>query len=129
MGNEYKISIKFQPDIFTLLTYELLSLADKGHSLPVKLVMNMCEDYTIMNWLKENTQAYSLWDDDVKVILAEEFFSLANCIIPEDTYNISSNGILLLAAFCQELINQHGPSRTRVDCDCAELELRKLGII
>lgn len=72
---------------------------------------------------------YNCWNDETKIILAEDFCSLANCVIPEDTYGISSNGILALAAFCQELVNPNGPSRERKDCDCAEEGLKKLGLI
>lgn len=128
MRDRNLLTIDFQPGIFTLLTYELLSLADKGQSLPMDKFMGMCEDYTIMKWLKENTHSYERWNDDVKVILAEEFCSLANCVIPEDTYGVANNGILALAAFCQEYIN-HAPTRTRTDCDCAVDGLKKLGLI
>lgn len=128
MTEEYKMSIKSQPVIFTLLTYDLLSLVDKGATLPMDQFMKMCEDYTIMKWLKENTRYYEVWDDDLKIILAEEFCALANCVIPEDTYGVANNGILALAAFCQEYINEP-PTRSRIDCDCAEAGLKKLGLI
>lgn len=124
---EKKLSIDFQPGIFTLLTHDLLSLADKGKTIPMDKFMGMCKDYTIMIWLKDNTRSYGLWDENVKVILAEEFRSLANCVIPEDTYGVANNGILALAAFCQEFIN-NPPSRTRTDCDWAEDGLKKLGL-
>ena len=128
MSDEYKMSIKSQPRILTLLTYDLLSLVDKGQNLPMNQFIKMCEDYTIMKWLKENTRYYDVWDDDLKIILAEEFCALANCVIPEDDYGVANNGILALAAFCQELINE-GPSRSRKDCDCAEEDMKKLGLI
>lgn len=128
MTDKYKMSIKFQPGIFNLLTYDLLSLVDKGQNLPMNQFMKMCEDYTIMIWLKENTRYYEIWDDDLKIILAEEFCALANCVIPEDTYGVANNGILALAAFCQEYINEP-PTRSRKDCDCAEDGLIKLGLI
>ena len=128
MTDTNKMSIKFQPGIFTLLTYDLISLVDKGQNLPMDQFMKMCEDYTIMKWLKENTRFYEIWDDDLKIILAEEFCALANCVIPEDTYGVENNGILALVAFCQELINE-GPSRSRKDCDCAEEGMKKLGLI
>lgn len=130
MEQNLKVSTNFQPGIFTMLTYDLLSLVDKGCVLPMDQFMRMCEDYTIMVWLKENTDySYNYWDDDVKIIMAEEIRSLANCYLPERTYGISNNGILALAAFCQELINQKGFSRTRIDCDWAEEDLEKLGLI
>lgn len=117
------------PGTFTLLTYELLSMVDKGRSIPMSQFMTMCENYSIMSWLKENSRYYDVWDDNAKIIIAEEFCSLANCVIPEDTYGIANNGILALAAFCQELINQKGPSREKKHCDCAEDRLRKMGLI
>lgn len=122
------MSIKCQPRVFTLLTYDLLSMVDKGNTIPMDQFMNMCDDYTIMKWLKEHTQFYELWDDDLKIILAEEFCSIANCMLPEDDYGISNNGILALIAFCQEYINTP-PTRSRIDCDCAEIGLKKLGLI
>lgn len=128
MADEYKMSIKSQPGIFTLLSYDLLSLVDKGQSLPMDQFMKMCSDYTIMKWIKENTLYYDIWEEDLKIILAEEFCSLANCVIPEHTYGVSNNGILALVAFCQEYIN-HPPTRSRIDCDCAEDGLKKLGLI
>lgn len=128
MTENNKFFIDFQPGIFTLLTYDLLSIADKGGSIPTREFMKMCDDYTIMNWLRENTSMYKLWDDDTKIILAEEFCALANCVIPEETFGVASNGVLVLIAFCQELIN-HKPSRTRIDCKSAEKELKKLELI
>lgn len=89
----------------------------------------MCENYTIMSWLKENTSVYPFWTEDENKILAEEFCSFANCYIPEDTFGIANNGILALAAFCQEVIFQGGPSRNRKDCDCAEIGLQNLDLI
>lgn len=120
--------MKFQPGIFTLLTYDLLPLVDKGQTLPMDQFMKMCEDYTIMKWLKENARHYELWDDELKIILAEEFCALANCVIPENNFGVINNGILALVAFCQEFINEP-PSRTRIDCDNAEYGLKKLGLI
>ena len=128
MKDKNKISMSFQPGIFTLLTYELLSLADKGEKLPVMQFLRMCEDYSIMSWLNEKTRFFDLLDDEVKIILAEEFASLANVVSPEDKYGISNNGILVLIAFCQELISSK-PTRDIKDCETAENELVKLGML
>lgn len=121
-------SISFQPGIFTLLSYELLSLVDRGESMSVKSVLNMCEDYTIMPWLRDNVKTYQLWDNEIKIILAEEFASLANVISPEGKYGIANNGILVLIAFCQELINEK-TSRTIEDCDDAKDVLIQMNLI
>ena len=128
MKDNNKISMSSQPVIFTLLTYELLSLTDKGEELPVMQFLRMCEDYSIMSWLNEKTRIFDSLDDEVKIILAEEFASLANVVCPEDDYGISNNGILVLIAFCQELINTK-PTRDRKDCETAEIELAKLGLL
>lgn len=123
-----KISISAQPRIFTLLTYELLSLTDKGVELPVMQFLRMCEDYSIMSWLNEKTRIFDSLDDEVKIILAEEFASLANVVSPEDDYGISNNGILVLIAFCQELINSK-PTRDIKDCETAEQALNQLNLL
>ncbi|MCM1337248.1 MAG: hypothetical protein NC187_06535 [Candidatus Amulumruptor caecigallinarius] len=114
---------------FSLLTFELLSLADKGCSIPMDKFMGMCNDYTIMLWLKDHSRYYACWNEDAKIILAEKFCALANCVIPEDTFGVAHNGVLALAAFCVELINQGGHSRERKHCDCAEEALKRLGLL
>ena len=123
-----KISIEFLPGFFTVLSDELLALVDAGECISVHKFLKMCEDYTIMSWLKEKIKMYELWGNDEKIILAEELASLANVISPEDDYSIRNNGILVLIAFCQALINEK-PTRTRKDCDDAEDALSKLGLL
>lgn len=90
--------------------------------------LRMCEDYSIMSWLNEKTRIFDSLDDEVKIILAEEFASLANVVSPEDDYGISNNGILVLIAFCQELINTK-PTRDRKDCETAEQALNQLNLL
>lgn len=121
--------LDFQPGIFTLLGLEVNSLLDKGEYLSLDEVHKMCDDYSIIEWLSnKGFQTMGFWDDETKIIMAEEFCAISNSVDEERKLYVHNNGIALLAAYCFEFI-QNPPSRTRSDCEYAENELRKKGII
>lgn len=106
--------IKEHPDTaFTMLTRYLIPLVDKGESIPIKQVYEMCSNNTLIPWLEKNADL-SFWDDDSKTIMAVEFDSFANCYTADD-FGIENNGILFLVAMCQCFIKTP-PSRTIEDC-------------
>lgn len=129
MNRQHKRWLDFQPGIFTMLGYELNSLIDQGQSLTLDKMLEMCEDYTVIGWLNNNVpNALSLWDDDTKIIMAEEFASMANAVDCERKMLVTNNGICLLVAYCFAFID-NPPSRNLEDCDYAKEKLTQLGYI
>lgn len=121
--------LNFQPGIFSLLGLEVNSLLDKGESLSIDEVHKMCDDYSIIEWLSnKGFQTMGFWDDETKIIMAEEFRAISCCVDEERKLLIHNNGLALIVAYCFEFI-QNPPSRDRSGCEYAENELRKKGII
>lgn len=114
---------------FTMLGLELNSLIDMGKSVPVDEIVDKCEDYSLIAWLNENTpKTISLWDRETKIIMAEEFASIANAVNYENKFSIYNNGIALLIAYCFVFI-QNPPTRNVSDCSYAERKLKQIGSI
>ncbi len=108
---------------------EINSLLDKGESLPISEVHRMCDDYSIIEWLSnKGLQTMGLWDDETKIIMAEEFCAISRCIDEERKLLVHNNGLALLVAYCLEFI-QSPPSRERSDCEYAEKALREKSVI
>lgn len=83
-------------EAFTSLALRLNALLDKGETLSIRDVFNMCENGSIVTWLDEHSLIPE-WDDDCKAIMNAEFFSLANCVTA-DEFGIEHNGIGFLLA-------------------------------
>ncbi len=129
MINTPKRWLDFQPGIFSLLGFEINSLIDNGESLPKDEVHKMCDDYSIIEWLSNKGFAsMTSWDDETKIIMAEEFCALSNVSDDEGKFLIQNNGLCLLVAYCFEFI-KNPPSRDRKDCEYAEQVLRRNGVI
>lgn len=112
-----------------MLGLELNSLIDMGKSVPVDEIVDKCEDYSLIAWLNENTpKTISLWDRETKIIMAEEFASIANAVNYENKFSIYNNGIALLIAYCFVFI-QNPPTRNVSDCSYAERKLKQIGSI
>ena len=129
MNNLNNKWLDFQPGIFTQLGLEINSLIDNGGFISKKEVHQMCDDYSIMEWLSKNAaRTIGLWDDETKIVMAEEFCSISNSCDDEGELLVHNNGLSLLVAYCFEFI-QTPPSRKRSDCRDAEMKLREKGII
>lgn len=112
-----------------MLGYELNHLIDQGKSTTLDEMIDMCDNYSIIGWLNNNVpNAMSLWDDETKIILAEEFASIATAVDSERKMLVSNNGICLLIAFCFAFIDCH-PTRCLDDCEEAQAKLREMGYI
>ena len=91
--------LDFQPGIFTLLGLEVNSLLDKGEYLSLDEVHKMCDDYSIIEWLSnKGFQTMGFWDDETKIIMAEEFCAISNSVDEERKLYVHNNGIALLIA-------------------------------
>lgn len=123
-----KHSLETQPGMFTLLAFEMNSMLDNGNFISIAEVKRMCEDYSLIKWLSNKcNHSVNLWDDEAKIVMAEEFCSIASAI-DDDNLFVHNNGFALIVAYCLEFI-QTPPTRDRAYCDYAEKVLREKGVI
>ena len=104
---------QFTQTAFIMMANQLNHLIDKGVQLSTDEVYEMCEKHTLIPWLEKNTDM-SLWDNDSKIIMAEEFDALASCYVSED-FGVKHNGLCFLLAMALSFV-QNPPSRTLDDC-------------
>jgi hypothetical protein len=96
----------------TYLTYELNGLVDREYSIPMKETLSFCEQKTIFEELgrrftfKEAGLDLSLLKNGERKELADTFQERALAGEEREHYNVENNGLCLLIAYAQELINQ-----------------------
>lgn len=98
---------------FIMLAKHLNRLVDQGMHLSLEEVYEMCKKHTLLSWLERYTDM-SLWDNESKIIMVEEFDALASCYVAED-FGVEHNGIcFILAMVLSFVINP--PTRTIEGC-------------
>jgi hypothetical protein len=96
----------------TYLTYELNGLVDRGHSIPLKETLESCQQETMFEELerrfafKETGLDLSLLKLEERKELADAFRERALAGGEREYYNVERNGLCLLIAYAQDLINQ-----------------------
>lgn len=104
---------KFPQTAFIMMANHLNHLIDMGVQLSVDETYKMCQTHTLIPWLEKNTDM-SLWDNDSKIIMSEEFDAMASCYVAED-FGVKHNGICFILAMALSFI-LNPPSRTVEDC-------------
>ena len=99
-----------KPSCYTLLGFQLARLADKGLKVSAKEILDLCYNHTLIMWLESKGVDFSLWSNEDKEIMNEEFDALAST----EDFGIENDGIILLMAFCYEFIG-NPPTRTVED--------------
>lgn len=96
--------------MLSYLAYELNSLVDKGLSIPLKEVKDLCEEKRIFEELERRFDVegldLSLMKGEIREEIADSFQDMAVAIDEKRKLLVENNGLCLLIAYALEKISR-----------------------